>query len=179
MSEAVRLIPLLCPKCQTPVPAQPDEVAWVCEQCRAGMLLSEEQGAVALDVFFSTSIPQNATGRPFWVARGMVKPATRTTYRGDNSKEMREYWSVPRLFFIPAYACQLDEMLETGTKLLREPWIMQPGAPTRIQPVVLAPQGVKPVAEFIVMSVEAGRGDWLKELKMDVELDPPQLWILP
>jgi hypothetical protein len=179
VSETVRLIPLLCPKCQTPVPAQPDEVAWVCEQCRAGMLLSEEKGALPLEVFFSAGIPQNGTGLPFWVARGIVKPLSRKTYRGDNSRDMNEYWAKPRLFYVPAYACKLDDMLAAGTKLLSEPITMQPGSPTRFQPVTLPPEGCKPVAEFIVMSVEAARGDSLKELLMDVELDPPQLWILP
>jgi hypothetical protein len=179
MSVAARLIPLLCPKCQTPVPAQPDEVAWVCEQCRAGMLLSEEKGAVSLDVFFSASISQNGIGRPFWVARGLVRPLARTMYRGDSSKDMQSYWSQPRLFYLPAYACSLDDMLAAGNKLLREPVTMQPGSPTRFQPVVLLPEDARPVAEFIVMSVEAARSDSLKELRFDLELDPSQLWILP
>ena len=68
---AVRLIPIQCPRCQTPVPAQVDEVAWVCGQCNQGMLLSEEFGVQALDVFFSAAIPAGGQGKPFWVSRGV------------------------------------------------------------------------------------------------------------
>jgi hypothetical protein len=44
---------------------------------------------------------------------------------------------------------------------------------------VLSPDNIRPVAEFIVMSAEAERKDALRELKFDIRLDPPQLWILP
>ena len=35
----VELVPLLCVRCQAPVPARPGEVAWVCEQCGQGLVL--------------------------------------------------------------------------------------------------------------------------------------------
>jgi hypothetical protein len=179
MTEPIRLIPLVCPKCQTPVPAQPDEVAWVCEQCAQGMLLSDEKGVETLEIFFSASIPQNGTGRPFWVTQGSVTAISRQTYRGGNDREMNEFWSAPHLFYIPAYAVKIDDLLAEGSKLLRNPVGMNRGGVTRFQPVVLAPDGIKAVAEFIVMSLEADRADKLKELKFDLKLARAQLWVLP
>lgn len=178
MSESVRLIPLQCPRCSTPVHAQPDEVAWVCAQCGQGMLLSAEDGAGPLDVFFSSSIPQNAAGRPFWVTRGVVRLLERQTYRGNASQEMQEFWGVPRLFYVPAFQLSIEEIVATGVRMLRQPVRMESGSPSRFAPVVLGPESVRPVAEFMVMSIEAERKDALREMKFDIRLDPPQLWIL-
>ena len=178
MSGEIRLIALTCPRCGTPVPAHVDEVAWVCAQCAQGMLLSGEQGTLPLDVFFSAGIAANAKGAPFWVARGAVSLISRQTYKGNSSKEMTEFWSVPRLFYVPAYRLPVEEMVAVGIKLLRQPVRMESGSPAAFHPVVVDPGDVHAIAEFIVMSVEAERKDALKELKVEIKLDPPQLWIL-
>src|SRR5512142_740623 len=99
----VRLVPLLCPKCRAPVPAQPDEIAWVCEQCGQGMMIDSTQGARLLTVFFSNAIPAGKKGRPFWVSRGQVTITSRQTYKGDEGRAAGEFWAEPRLFFIPAW----------------------------------------------------------------------------
>jgi hypothetical protein len=178
MSSEIRLIALTCPRCGTPVPAQVDEVAWVCAQCGQGMLLSDEQGTRPLEVFFSAGIAPNAKGSPFWVARGAVRVLSRQTYKGNSSKEMSDFWSVPRLFYVPAYRLPVEEVVAVGIKLLRQPVRMEPGSPAAFHPVVVDPGDVHAIAEFIVMSVEAERKDALKELKVEIKLDPPQLWVL-
>jgi hypothetical protein len=178
MSSEIRLIALQCPRCSTSVPAQVDEVAWVCAQCGQGMLLSDEQGVLPLDVFFSAGIQPTQKGAPFWVARGAVNLLSRQTYKGNSSKEMAEFWSVPRLFYVPAYRLPVEEMVAAGIKLLRQPVRMEPGSPAAFHPVVVDPGDVHAIAEFIVMSVEAERKDALKELKVEIKLDPAQLWIL-
>jgi hypothetical protein len=38
---------------------------------------------------------------------------------------------------------------------------------------------VHAAAEFIIMAVEAERKDDLKEIRFDLEIDTPILWILP
>ena len=179
MSEPIRLIAMQCPRCSTPVPAQPDEWAWVCAQCGQGLLLSDEQGVSAVDVFFSAAIEQAKPGRPFWVARGAVQPVLRTTYRGNAEKDMAAFWSVPRLFYVPAYQLNVEEMVAAGVELLYNPVRMQPGSPAAFAPVVVSPADVQPLAEFMVISLEADRKDMLKELRFEIKLDPPQLWILP
>ncbi len=179
MSEPIRLIAMQCPRCSTPVAAQPEEVAWVCPQCGQGMLLSDEQGVTGLDVFFSAGIPAGKTGVPYWVARGAVKPLVRLTYRGNAEKDMYAFWAVPRLFYVPALRLPVEQMVSAGVALLRQPLRMEPGSPTAFAPVVVPPDDVRPTAEFMVMSLEADRKDMLKEFQFEIKLDPPQLWILP
>lgn len=179
MTQPVRLIPLLCPHCQTPIPAQPDEVAWVCTNCQKGLLLDESQGAVPLNIFFHAGLSAGKTGAPFWVTRGRVVFQQRETYRGNEEKAMQAFWAEPRLFAIPAYALPLEEAIALGVKFLQQPLKMEAGKPAPFLPMVVSPQDVHPLAEFIVMSIEAERKDALRRLTFTLSLEPLQCWILP
>ncbi len=179
----VRLVPLVCLKCQSPLPAQPDEVAWVCQTCGQGLLLNEtpglkESGLRPLDVFFSKALQPGKPGRPFWVARGQVTLTDRQTYNGNEERAAREFWSAPHLFYVPAWDSKLEDTVTLGVALLRAPERMEPGSPMTFLPIVTPPSDVRPLAEFMVISIEADRRDALKTLSFDLKLEPAQLWVL-
>ena len=46
MSRRPGLVALQCTRCSTPVPAEPDEVAWICLNCGQGLLLDEVEGGL-------------------------------------------------------------------------------------------------------------------------------------
>jgi hypothetical protein len=179
----VELIPLLCVKCQAPVPARADEVAWVCAQCGQGLVLDSspagKTAACAQDIFFSSALVQGQPGRPFWVSSGTVTITRRDTYKGNESRAAQEFWSQPRLFFIPSWAASVEEVVTSGVQMIKTPLTMQPGSMMPFLPVVTLPEDMKALAEFMVMSIEAARHDALKHLEFDLKLAPPQLWVLP
>jgi hypothetical protein len=175
----VQLIPLVCMKCQTRLPAQPDEVAWVCSQCGQGLLLDVSQGLVPLEVNYAAGIASNAPGKPFWVAEGRVTFTNRKTYSGNEDREAQNFWGQAQRFFVPAFNSPLETLLELGSKLLVQPPALQTGPAARFEPVTLALEDVKPLAEFIVMALEANRKDKLKEIQFSLELSSPVLWVLP
>jgi hypothetical protein len=181
----VKLIPLVCVKCGYTVPARPEEVAWVCEQCGQGLILDEApapdctSGARALDEFISARVQPGLNGRPYWVSLGQVSIARRETYKGNEEREARQFWASPRLFYVPAWQASLDEVVSTGVALLRKPETMEPGGRAPFLPVVTLPVDMQALAEFMVMSIEADRRDALKRVDFTVSLQPPQLWILP
>ncbi len=182
----IRLIPLVCIKCQAPIPAAPAEVAWVCEQCGQGLQINliagsgdNETAASALDVFFSKDIQLGSRGRPYWVTRARVTITERTTYKGDEGRAAQEYWSVPRLFYIPAWETTLDEIIAVGGMLLKQSPAMVSGARMPFLPVVTPPGDIRALAEFIIVSVEAERRDYLKTIRFNLEFETPQLWVLP
>jgi len=177
MDRPVELIPLVCFKCDTPVSAEPDEVAWVCGRCGQGLLLDESKGLAPLQVQYSAALPPNTRGKPFWVAEGSVG-VQRQTYSGDKSNEALQFWSQPKRFFVPAYTCQLDTLVDLGPRLLLNPPALQPGPATAFEPVTLAPGDIQAMAEFIVMAIEAGRSDMLKQVGVTVKLSTPALWVL-
>ena len=174
----VRLLPLICPACQTPILAKVDERAWVCATCQKGYLLMVDGSLRAQDIFFSSAIKPGTPGRPFWVAPGQVTISERTTYGGDRGKEAQDFWAAQRLFYIPAFETALEDIISAGVSMLRSPIQVQPGPPAPFLPVVTPPEDLRPLAEFIVYSLEADRKDALKTLKFSLRLENPQLWMI-
>ena len=180
MSDSPTLIPLQCLKCQAALPAGLDEVAWVCPTCGQGLILDEEQpgGLDILEIHYAAGIPTGARGRPFWVAQGEVR-LRRETYSGNQAKQSAEFWQSPRLFLVPAYQIGLAELVEQGTQLVSNPPALAEGGSAAFRPVTLNREDLRPMAEFIVMGVEAARRDDLKTLHVQIRLGPAALWILP
>lgn len=176
--QTVSLQALVCLRCQTPIPAQIDEVAWVCSACGQGQILYPSGKFAELEIQYSAQIAPGATGRPFWVTAGSAV-LQRETYRGNRAKEMQALWQNPQRFFIPAFNLPLQQVVEMGTQYLLNPPVLQPGAPAPFSPVHIAPGDVHPLAEFIVLGIEASRKDALKKLQFTLNLERPQLWILP
>lgn len=182
MVQAVELIPLICLKCETPVPAQPDEVAWVCTRCGQGLLLDEtaERGLSPLDVQYASGLDPNGKGKPFWVVEGSVQ-LQRSTYGSfaDKAKEAELLWSQPRRFFVPASDVPLQTLADLGPRMLTNPPTLQPGPAAPFEAVTISPDDLQGLAEFIVLAIEAGRSDMLKQVNIQVSLAEPALWVLP
>ncbi|GAB4581335.1 MAG: hypothetical protein Fur0022_40820 [Anaerolineales bacterium] len=176
----VELIALKCFKCETPIPAAPDEIAWVCQRCGQGLMLDEVKGVASQAFHFAAGIQPGKKGSPFWVVGGNLR-LNRQTYASFSKKddEAAAFWSVPRQFFIPAYACTLEAMVEAGVALLRNPPRLSEGGPAPFLPVTVAPQDIYPLAEFIVLAIEAERKDNIKQIDYSLELRTPELWVLP
>ncbi len=178
MDQTVVLVPLLCVKCSAPLPAEPDQVAWVCPTCGQANYLDDERGLQALEVFYAASLPPNTAGNPYWVADGQVS-LQRETFGSSKEKDAQQFWSQPRRFFIPAYRAPLESLLSQAATMLLNPPAVQPGAATRFEPVTLDLRDVTAAAEFIVVAIEAGRSDRLKKIDFQLNLSKPVLWILP
>jgi hypothetical protein len=179
MDQAVELIALVCPQCATPVAAQPEEVAWVCSQCGKGLLLNPGQGLESLEVRYAAGVPQNTAGKPYWVMEGRVSLQRESYCMGSSNREAEAFWSQGRSFFIPAYTCEMPEMLSQGMRYLAQPPSLQEASACAFEAVTLLAEDIQAFAEFLVVAIEAGRKDKLKEIKFFVELDAPALWILP
>jgi len=183
MSAPVELVPLQCVKCATSIAAQPDEVLWVCETCGQAQILNAGQTLEPLTIHYSSWLPQQGVGKPVWVAAGsaaLQREIYGKIFNGDKTEEMRAFWSVPRWFFIPAYSLPLDSLLQTGVEKILSPQPLQEGGPRLpFLPVTVLPEDVKPLAEFVVLALEADRKDNLRTLNFDLQLQPPELWIFP
>lgn len=178
-SSQVELIPMQCIRCQQPIPAQPDEVVWVCHTCGQGLVLSDDRGLLPQVVHYSAGIPANTQGKPIWVAPGQVT-LQRETFQGNETPDMQQFWAQSRWFFIPAYSLALDQLAETGVRLLRQPLALQEvTTPAPFLPVTVHPEDVRPLAEYVLLSVEAERRDQLRTLSFTLQLGQPDLWILP
>lgn len=174
------LIPILCPHCQTPLPALPDEVGWVCATCGQATVLDEAQpaGLRPIHIQYAAGIPANDKGRPFWICVGSVA-IRRDTYSGDKSRESQQFWGTGRFFYIPAFNCPLEQLVSLGVDLVGRQPALQPGSPAWFLPITVSLDDVRPLAEFIILGVEAARSDKIKGLSFNLNLTDPELWILP
>lgn len=177
MDELVGLVPLQCVKCQTPVPAEPDERAWVCSNCGQGLRLDEASGLLPLEVHYAASIRPGSIGSPFWVAEGRVQLNRETYDRSDEMEAAQRYWGERRRFFVPAYTCPMKKLLNLGRHYLFSPPKLEAGEAVPFEPVTLSLKDVQTLAEFIVLAVEAKRKDQLKRVEINLQLDQPSLWI--
>jgi hypothetical protein len=174
------LVPLQCPNCQTPLPALPDEVGWVCGQCGQASVLDEAEagGLRPIAIQYAAGIPSGAKGRPFWICMGSVA-LRRDTYSGDRSRESEQFWGNGRRFYIPAFKCPLDQLVSMGVDMVTRQPDLQPGSPAWFLPLTASMEDIQPLAEFVVVGVEASRSDKLKSLALNMNLGEPELWILP
>jgi hypothetical protein len=171
----------VCVRCSTPVPAEGDEIAWVCAQCGQGLALDENTGLAALEVNYSAQIPTEASGKPYWVSDGSVRILGRETYGSGSKGETQagDFWGQERRFFVPAYEASLENLLSDATRLLRSPPNLVSGPPVGFEAVTRAIEDVRSAAEFIIVAIEAGRVDKLKTIRFELELSDPVLWVLP
>lgn len=177
MSAGIELVPLKCLGCEAPLPSRPQEIAWRCEVCGQGQMLQGEHGLQPLEIHFAAGIAAQAAGKPFWIAEGRVS-VQRETY-GGRAGEAAGFWDEPRRFCIPAFDLELEPLLEAAAALLRYPPDLTPGPPAAFAPVTLAPEDLRPLVEFTVLTVEAERKDKLRKVQVALELNPAELWILP
>ncbi len=176
MAVPIELIPLNCIRCDVPIPANPDEIAWVCRDCGQGQRLQDEQTILTpLEVHYSAGIQPGATGKPYWVVQGQVS-LDRQTF-GRKAKDSSALWSRPHKFIVPAYECPLDQMIERGTQLLRRPPSFNPGSPAPFTPVTLLMEDLPALVDFIVVAIEAERKDSLRTVHFNVQISTPELWI--
>lgn len=155
-------------------------MAWVCVQCGQGMALDVQSGLKPMQVHYAEGIPPNGRGKPYWVAEGEVA-LERNVYRssGKSAQEAAQFWSQAHRFLIPAYSITQEDLLALTTRFLLQPPLLKPGSSARFEPVTLSMEDIQPVAEFIVMAIEASRKDMLKNLHFTLKLSLPTLWILP
>ena len=178
MTTSVTLNLLKCPQCSTPVPAEEDEMAWVCATCGAGLQLGEA-GLAPLPVHWAvTPVGKHAdNGRPFWVFPGGVRFGNRISFAGHAEPEA--LWNNPVRFFVPAYTCPLAQLQSLGADLTRRQPALTAGPAGALKGCTFAPDDARKAVEFVVLTIEAARPDKLRTVQFTLNLGAPELWLLP
>jgi hypothetical protein len=175
MTRSIRLIPLKCIQCQAPLPAKADEIAWRCTTCGAGQRLGEDK-LLPLDIHFAEA--QGQAWRPYWVFEGSVTIVRRQTQRGSG----RGFdWSKVKHWWLPAFTLKIEQAQQIAVQLTRTQPVMS-SVPTppgvAITGCTLSPEDARKLAEFVVLSLEAGQPDWLQSIDFRLDLGQPVLWML-
>jgi hypothetical protein len=182
MKPSIELVLLKCLRCGAHLPAGEEEVAWVCAQCGQGMQLTPD-GLAPLTVQWAAARPgvQGASWLPFWVFGGTVHLARRETY-GVNlfGGGPDRLWEARRRFYVPAFPAPLEQLETVGADLTRRQIPLNAGPPAgALKDCTLFPDDARQAAEFVVLTIEADRKDKLKTITFTLNLDEPELWVLP
>ena len=178
MNTSVTLNLLKCPQCSTPVPAEEDEVAWVCATCGAGLQLADA-GLAPLAVHWAAPRAGARTDswRPFWVFTGTAHFSTRLSFAGQTGPEA--LWNQAVHFFVPAYACPLAQLQTLGADLTSRQPALQAAPAGTLKGCTFLPEDAQRAAEFVVLTIEAARPDKLRLVQFTLQLGAPELWVLP
>jgi hypothetical protein len=180
MSSPIRLLPLTCVHCQTPLSANEEEIAWMCPQCGQGTQLTPD-GTGPLKIVWAASRPGQSNLRwlPFWTFLGQVNFTRRDTYGGH--EKPNPLWSSPIRFYIPAFSTSVDTVEALGAALTKMQPAIKPGpAAGRFGDCTLLPEDAWAAAEFVVLTVEAERQDMLRTVEFAIDnRTVPELWLLP
>ncbi len=178
MSEQPGLVGLECVRCGTPVPAEPEEVAWICANCGQGLLLDEQEGLRAITVHFGMAPPDpDLRWAPFWVAVGRVRIGRRESFGRDSAPDPR--WGQPVRFVLPAFTTSVERAVGWGRDLLLHPPDLRLGEAVLLKGVTVLPEEVDSLARFVVLTIEAERKDKIEAIDFGLDLEPPELWVLP
>lgn len=179
MTTSVQLIALKCPRCTELIPAEEDEVAWVCGQCGQGTQLTDD-GLAPLDVNWAAAKDKASNVRrlPFWVFDGAVAFNRRQSFGRQNDPD--KLWDARRRFYVPAFSASLEQLETLGASLTRKQIQLKADRPAgALNGCVMFPQDARQAIEFIVLTIEAERKDKLREVDFSLDLSEPALWMLP
>ncbi|CAG0931315.1 hypothetical protein TFLX_02091 [Thermoflexales bacterium] len=175
------LLVVRCPSCGNALAPGDDDLVVACQQCGAGLHLADD-GPQSIEIQYAqTNLAKAGTWRPWWIFRGSVNLIKRETQGGNRSDEARKFWAQPRVLSVPAWELSIAAIKQVGVQMLKQPptlnAIPRPsGAP--FIPAVVSAEDARKMLEFLILTLEAGRDDWLKSLDFQIEAGPPELWAI-
>jgi hypothetical protein len=180
----MKLLALRCPLCAQPLAAEHDDVVVGCANCYAAVRI-DEGGLAPVEVHYAAPRAGHASHwLPFWLFHGRIYLDSRQTQDSNKSaqKSAEKWWQEPRRFYVPAWDLPLHEAREIGGSLVEQQPVYQVAprpAKTLFQAATVLPEDALKLLEFIILTIEARRADWLKELRFRVVVGEPTLWALP
>jgi hypothetical protein len=82
---------------------------------------------------------------------------------------------------VPAWDLSMAAVKQLGVPLLKQPPVLKAGtrpSSARLTPVVVSAEDARKMLEFLILTLEASRDDWLKTLDFQIEAGPPELWAI-
>ena len=176
----MKLVLLRCPSCSAALAPNDDDLIVACPQCGAGVQLSDE-GLEPIEVRYAAGAaqPKAEAWRPWWVFTGRVEIIRRDTQGGNQRDEASQFWAQVKRLYVPAWELSLQSVRDQGLALLKQQpeWRAIPRPTTaRLTPVVVSVVDARKLLDYLVVTMEASRKDWLKDIQFSIEAGWPELW---
>lgn len=99
-----------------------------------------------------------------------------------DAEAAQQFWQESRRLYVPAWDLSVRDARELGAQLVHEQPRYQVGETPdnfAMHPATADIDDARKLLEFIVLTIEAQRSDWLRDLQFEVQVGEPQLWALP
>ncbi len=181
----MKLLALNCPVCgQRLLPKSRDVLVMGCGNCGTAVSIDPDKGIEQTTVQFAQTGSESVEAWvPLWVFDAQVKIKSRQTRQRDgrSEKASQALWGTPRRLFVPAWTLNMKVARQLGTKMVeKQPQLQAIEKPDGVQmaEAVVAQEDALKLLEFIVLSIEADRKDWLTNLQFDIETRSTELWVV-
>ncbi len=175
------LVVVRCPSCGNALTPGDDDLVIACGQCGAGLHLADD-GPEPIEIRYAqTSLAKAGTWRPWWIFKGSVNLIKRETQGGNRSDEARKFWAQPHVMSVPAWELSIAAVKSAGVQMLKQPPVLnaipRPSG-AKLTPAVVSAEDARKMLEFLILTLEASRDDWLKTLDFQIEAGLPELWAI-
>jgi hypothetical protein len=181
----MQLVALKCPTCGQNLKPQSNETVVVsCGNCKTAVSL-HQSGIKAIDVKYAAPSSANVeTWLPLWVYTGKVNIKRRESQGSSKGadKDAAKLWGSARRLYAPAWDASVPQAREIGSQfVVRQPVFetVEPTETMMLQEATITPEDGLKLLDFIVLSLEADRKDWLEDLQFEIQTTEHELWAIP
>lgn len=184
----MKLIALRCPRCAQPLSANGRDIIVQCANCHAAVVIADG-GLALIEVVYAAPQGTPTSWVPLWRFDGRVNIGLREVQnsaislnRWMSANSSENFWSRASHYYVPAWDLPLEQASQMARELLEsQPQLAQIERPANalFNPVIFTAEDARKLLELIIVTVEARRSDWLKDLNFSMEMAAPTLWILP
>ena len=182
----LRLIPLKCKKCGSLLNADTRDVVYYCGNCDSGFeLINEKDELVPVNIDFAIPNKNMDTEKiylPFWVFDADIKINSRDAAGSITGFIMNIFGAKNKhggKFYVPAFETSLENIRKLGlefTKSQPEFNIIKKG---KLNGCSCSSKDAEKIADFIFLSIEAGKSDMLKNITYSLGLSSPKVIAVP
>lgn len=182
----LRLVALKCRKCGSLLNADSRDVVFYCGNCDSGFeLINEKDELVPLSIDFA--IPNKKMNAelvyyPFWVFDANVKISSRDAAGSITGFIMNIFGKEDKKvgnFYVPAFETPLENVRKLGlgfTKGQPEFDVLKKG---KLKGCTYSSRDAMKFADFIFLSMEAGKSDTIRSISYDLGLSSPKVIAIP
>ena len=181
----MKLLALRCPVCAQPLlPDEDETIVMSCGGCYTAVSINDH-GINPTDIqFAATTTDEVSDWLPFWICEAQVHLTERSTQGGKKSvkETAAHFWATSRRLYVPAWEMPLTQAREIGGELVKKQPEFQrvdPPPKSQIKPATVTSEDALKLLEFVVLSLEAERPDWLKSIRFYIEVSQSTLWAIP
>jgi len=182
----MQLLALKCPTCgQKLTPRSNETVVVSCMNCLTAVSL-QQAGITAIPLQYAapTAKADVEVWLPMWVYNGRVTLTRRQSQGGSKGadKEAQALWQSVRRLFAPAWQEPVPQAREIGSQfILKQPPLQAtaPEAGMTLQDATISQEDGLKLLDFIVLTIEANRKDWLQDLQFEIQTSGSELWAVP